>query len=433
MLTVKGLRYRFFLFLISVVVLVSVVSCSGPEIDQPEAKYVPVKVMLVEKSSIENIAQYTGLIKPNQVAYAVAAIPGKVSSCFFEVGDRVAKGDLLFTIDSTEIEDSIRVLEEQLKVAEANLSMAQTGAVAAMGSAYESQKLQLETQLKSAENNYTAAKDAFDSATLLMEAQLINRLQYNQIKNQFQQAKNALDSAIKAYDLYVSKISKDSMDAANEQLKQAQASRDMLKLQIESARKKLDYTQVTAPIDGIIASKDIVTGCLISNTSVPYTIMDSDTVQVVISVTEQVINKLNKGDKLQVSVPSVEEGNFTGIVTTVSPAVDPKTLTYNIHIEIPNKGNRIKPGMTAKVDILTERHENSIVVPLSSILTDENGSFAYIVRNNFSEKRPVSTGIINKDQIEILGGIDAGELLVVKGQQFLSENDPVIISGEVTE
>jgi RND family efflux transporter MFP subunit len=433
MLSAKGFKYNAILFVISVFLLVSVISCTNQSnTNNPTEKHVPVTIMPIAKSSIESSSEYTGLVKPKELAYAVTAIPGKVSSSFFEVGDRVSKGDLLFTIESTEIEDGIRVLEEQLKVAEANLSMAKTGVVSAIGSSYESQKLQLKTALKSAEDNYTAAKEAFDAATLLMEAKLINRLKYNQIKNQFQQSKNALEASIEAYELYESKISKDTQSAANEQLKQAQASCDMLRLQIESARKKLEYTYVTSPIDGIIASKDIVTGCLISNTAVPYTIMDADTIQVVISVTEQVINKVKKGDKLNISLSSIDAGHFTGVVTTVSPAVDPKTLTYSINIEIANKGNIIKPGMTAKVDILTEYHENSIVVPHCAILKDDGGSFAFIVENNRAVKRSVSTGISNKDQIEILGGLDAGELLVVKGQQFLNQNDPVTISGEVS-
>lgn len=70
----------------------------------------------------------------------------------------MAKGDILFSIDSTEIKSNIKVLEEQLKVAKANISLAENAVISAMGSGYESQRLQLESALTSAEHNYTAAK-----------------------------------------------------------------------------------------------------------------------------------------------------------------------------------------------------------------------------------------------------------------------------------
>ena len=428
MFTTKSITHTFIPFLIFILVIFSIASCSeSSKPNDPNKNNVPVTVMRVTKGTIENITQYAGLIQPKKLAYVVTAIPGKVSSTFFEVGDRVHEGDLLFTVDSTEIEDNIHVLEEQLKVAEANLSLAQAGVVAAAGSQYESQKIQLKTALKSAEDNFTAAKAAFDNATLYHEVGVINEFQYNQIKNQFKQAQNALESTNQAYELYETKVSIETHAVASNQLKQAQASYDMLKLQIENTRKKLSYTQITSPIDGMILSKEIISGCMISNTMVPYTIMDADTIQVAIAVTEQVINTIKKGEELDILIASVKSEPFKGVVFTVSPAVDQKTLTYSILIDVQNKDYVIKPGMTGKVGILTECHENSVLVPLSSILTNDNGSFVYTIENNHAIMKPVLTGITNKDKVEILEGIDAGEFLVVKGQQFLSQNDPVTL------
>ena len=242
-----------------------------------EKQNIPVSIMRVYKGDIINSVQLSGLVKPQKIAYAVAVIPGKVSSAFFEVGDMVKQGDTLFTVDSAEIEDSIRVLEEQKKVAEANLSLAKTGAVAACGSKYNSGKLELSTNLSIAENNYYAAKEAFDNATVLFNLGIINSFQYNGIKNPNNQTKIALDAAIEALDIYVRESSVDAIAYAKDQLKQAQAAYDMLEIQIESAKKKLSYTRVTAQISGMIATKDISTGCIISNTVIPLTIINFDT------------------------------------------------------------------------------------------------------------------------------------------------------------
>lgn len=431
----RSSRQRSFSCLLLIVLFFTFFSaCSGSnQTDDSSSAPTPVRVIPVTRGDIDNYTLYTGIVKPEKQVPVVSAISGLVSASYFEVGDRVKKGDLLFTVKSDEIEDSIRILEEQLKAAEANIALAETGVEAAMGSGFEAQKLQYESALKSAEYNYVFAKKLLDSSTLLYEAKKISVFEYDKIKNQFEQAQNALETARNSYELYIDSVSKDTAKSASDQLNQARAAYDTLKMQLDSAKKKLDYTKVTSPIDGIIAGKEIITGSLISNTMVPYVIIDMDTVQIAISVTEQVINKIKKGDMLEISIPAAGHQPFRGEVRTVSPAPDGKTLTYSVLIDVPNEENTIKPGMTAKVRILTEQRKNTILVPLNSVLSDNYGKFVFIIKNDIAEKRAVDTGIIKDDMVEILGGIETGELLVIKGQQFLKHNSAVTIAGEGLE
>ena len=322
------------------------------------------------------------------------------------------------------------MLEEQLKVAKANISLAETKMVSAMESGYESQKLQLKSALISAEHNYEAAKRTFDSATILHEKKIINSLKYYEIKNQFEQAKNALQTADYAYQLYINKMAEEEINLSNQQLKQAQASYNAVKLQIEMARQQLEHTHVKSPIDGIIASKDVFEGALVSNTMAPYVISETDTLQVAISVTEQVVNKIQQGSQLEIIIPAVGTGIFTGKITSVSPVIDAKTFSYDVLIDIPNRSNLIKPGMTAKVNIMVEKREDIILVPINSILTEDSGKYVFTVENNRAVKRFVDTGISNNDMVEITKGLETGHLIVVKGHQFLKHNDPVIVLQE---
>jgi len=221
--------------------------------------YKPVVTARVRTGAIQNVTAFTGMVRANQEAYVSAPFPGKVSEVFFEVGDKVTEGEILFTLSPDEIQDNIAILDEQLKVAQANVSLAENGVAAAWGSQYESQKIQLESALKSAEKNYIALKASYDEYLHLYEQKMITRQQFMEIKTRFEQAKIALNSAIDAYDLYVNQLSKENIDIADDQLIQAQASFDVIRLQLESARKKLDQTRVTAPISGVIGSKQIMT------------------------------------------------------------------------------------------------------------------------------------------------------------------------------
>ncbi|NMA66804.1 MAG: efflux RND transporter periplasmic adaptor subunit [Clostridiaceae bacterium] len=428
---IRNYIYRILINILLVICIFFLAACQSSDIKQSQDdKKTAVVVTPVVKGQLENYSYYTGIVKPGKIAYVISPISGRVDSEFFNIGDQVKKGDLLFTVDNSEIKDNISILESQLKVAEATLMAAQTGVVAVMSSEYESHKLELLSKLKSAEYNYSAAKTSLDRATIMLETGYISKLQYEEIKNQYNQAENLLKTALESYELYENYISKDTQAAAYDNLMQAEASYDLIKSQLESAKNKLSYTQITSPIDGVVANKDVVEGCMVSNSMVSFTIIDIDTVQVQISVTEQVINKISKGQKINVFIPSVKDAPFEGVVSAVSPSGNPNTLIYDVIIDIPNKNRTIKPGMTAKTAVLTELRQNCITVPAQSILSGENGNFVFTVENGLAIKKPVDTGITDQDRIEIINGLNAGDLLVIKGQHFLNHNDLVFIAQE---
>lgn len=430
MLYKKSFGYRIIHCLILLILTLSLLSCKKALKQKDDIDSIPVSIISVTKGTIVNTTQYMGLVKPKKTVYVTALISGIVSKAYFEMGDRVKKGDLLFTVDSTEIESNISILEEQLKVAKANVNLAKTGVTAAMGSNIESQKIQLESALKSAEHNFVALKNIFDNSAYLYEIKRIDSQRYYQIKNQYKQAENALLTAGRSYDLYINQLSGDEVNISNMQLEQAKAAYDAIELQVESSKKKLNHTRITSPIDGIIANKDIIEGAMISSMSVPYAIVDTDSVQISISVTEKIINNIVKGNNIPISIPAVGQKTFIGKVGTVSPAVDQKSFTYNVLIDLTNKDNLIKPGMTAKASILTEKHENVILVPLDSVISKNEEKYVFIVEKNKAVKKNVRTGITSHDKIEILEGLKCGESLIVKGQHLLRDSNSVKIVGE---
>ncbi|MGI6050198.1 MAG: efflux RND transporter periplasmic adaptor subunit [Acetivibrionales bacterium] len=431
MLTKKDFGCRLILSLFSLVLILSFFGCTGPQQREEENIYrVPVIVMSVKRGSIESSTQYTGIIKPKRIAYVASVIPGRVSEVCYELGQKVKRGDTLFTVDSKELEANIALLEEQLKVASANISLAETQVQSAMGSGHLSQKNQLEAALTSAEHNYTAAKKVYDAAVLLYEMDKITSIKFYQVKNQFEQAKNALKTADKAYNLYINQLSADVMNSSNQQLEQAKAAYDALKIQLESAREQLKYTYVKSPMDGIIAAKDILEGSLISNTMVPYVIADVDTVQVSVSVTENVINKIKLGQKIEIQIPAAGTGTFIGQISEISPVIDQTTFSYQVLIDVPNHNNLIKSGMTAKVHMQDKKLENVVLAPISAILNSDSGSYVFVVENNRAVKRFVDTGINNDKLIAITKGLQTGDRLIIKGQHYLNHYDPVTITQE---
>lgn len=430
----KGFGNRLVKCFVILVLISSFTACNkAKQYKDEDIHRIPVIVKPVQRGSLENVTEYTGIVKPKKMVYVASPISGQVERVNYEIGDRVKKGDILFSIDSREIESNIKLLEEQLKIAEVNVLLAESKVASAMKSGYESRKLQLESALTSAEHNFEAAKKAFDTATVLYEKKAIDILKYYEIKNQFEQAKNALKTADSSYQLYIDQLSEEEINLSNQQLKQAQASYNAIKIQIETAKQQLELTDIKSPIDGVVVSKDIFEGALISNTMTPYIISDTDTLQAVISVTEQAVNRIWEGSELKIVIPAAGKDAFSGKIVSVSPVIDAETFSYNVLIDIPNKNNLIKPGMTAKANIMSEKREDIIVVPVNSILTEDSGKYVFTIENDRAVKRFVDTGISNDDMVEITKGLEKDQLLVVKGHQFLRHNDPVIVLQEDTK
>jgi hypothetical protein len=131
----------------------------------------------------------------------------------------------------------------------------------------------------------------------------------------------------------------------------------------------------------------------------------------------------------RVSVDAFPGENFMGRIARVSPVLDPSTRTAPIEVEITNEQYRLKPGMYARVGIITESHPNALVVPTNA-LVDANGSRGvYLAVNNVAQFHPVKIGIEGNDRTEVLDGLDEGDHVVTTGAAGLRNGDPIILAG----
>lgn len=432
MIKVNASLKKRLMVLLSFVLLGTFASCAEPSPKEKAAdSYVPVSVVRIGTGSIKNVINCTGVVKAKEKAIVLPPFSGRVSEVFFNVGDSIKKGEILYTLEATEIEGGLNVLREQLKVAEANVSLAQNSVVAAWGSQYTSQKIQLEDAMRNAENNYLLLKNNFDDYTLQFNQGRITKQQYSEMKTQLKSASSALDSARSAYELYINQLSVENIQTADERLNQAQYTYDAMRYQIANEEKRLEHALVRSPIDGVVFSKNIAQGSMIPSGVIPYIIVSEDPVIVDLSITENIINKIKKGDRMSVQIMAADDKPFTGYVSTISPAINPMTLTYSIGIVIENPEGKIKAGMTARVAVQTDYHQNVLIIPLASVLSSDGESYVYIFESGKAVKRMIQTGLSNNRSIEVLDGLNKGDILVVKGQHYVNDQDIIrIVKGE---
>ena len=148
-----------------------------------------------------------------------------------------------------------------------------------------------------------------------------------------------------------------------------------------------------------------------------------------VNVIEKDLKQIGAGNSARVEVDAFPGESFEGRIARISPVLDPATRTASVEIEIPNGQFRLKPGMYARVGIVTDSHPNALVVPTNA-LVDVNGTRGvYLSVNNVASFRPVKTGIEGAMRTEILDGVADGDRVVTTGAAGLRNGDPIVLAG----
>ena len=216
-------------------------------------------------------------------------------------------------------------------------------------------------------------------------------------------------------------IAKQDLDNADAQMKVALAN-------FETAKTRLSYARITAPFAGIITRRFLDAGALVATSnSTLFTLMDIDSVKVMVNVLEKDVPQIIKGKSATVIVDAFPGKEYVGIITRLSQAIDLSTRTMAIEVGIPNLDHHLKPGMYATVTLTVAEHQNALTVPTQAILNDNNGMFVLVVQNNAAKRVTVQPGIERNSRTEILVGLTGDENIITVGQQLVRDGAAVTV------
>jgi membrane fusion protein, multidrug efflux system len=191
------------------------------------------------------------------------------------------------------------------------------------------------------------------------------------------------------------------------------------------ARLELDYTQIRAPIDGVVARRYIKLGSTLAVNDPAFRVTRLVPLLAYLHVPEREFRAIRAGQPATLVFDALQQEPVASTVTRVSPVVDPETGTFKVTIEIYDEGGRIKPGMFARVGIVHDRHENALLVPRSALVEDAGQSSLFVVEEGIAKRKLVTTGFASDGMVEILTGLEDGEQIVTVGQVGLRPDTPV--------
>ena len=194
--------------------------------------------------------------------------------------------------------------------------------------------------------------------------------------------------------------------------------------------------ETISPVEGIVGKVYLDKGAHVSEpgggSGTPLAqILNLDSVKIVIQVTEEDLPKVRLGQRAKIKVDAYPDRAFSGAITLVSPTLDNLARTANTEITIPNPNHLLKPGMFARVDLITNSPENLILVPRYTVLTEAGKKRVYVVKNGKAEERTVETGFSDGGFTYVKSGLSLQDSLVTLGQNQLKPGDKVrIVKGE---
>ncbi|TCV74595.1 HlyD family secretion protein [Neorhizobium sp. R1-B] len=328
----------------------------------------------------------TGTIKPVQEVYVQPLVEGlSIKMLNADIGDEVKADSVLATLN----EDALLLEKSQL---EANKAKAEAGLAQ-----YKAQVIEAEANLADATRQRDRTKRLSQSGTSTV--------------SQVEQAEALVE------------VRQAQLNAAKQSVAVGDSDIKVVEAQIEDIDLKLARTGVKAPVSGVVSARSAKVGAIASGTGEPlFTIIRDGAIELVADLSETDIQKIKVGQKALVSVAGGKT-KIEGKVRLVSPTVDAATRLGAVHIVI-NDESGARAGMYASAEIVVTE-TSALALPLSAVITGRDGSSARKVEDNVVKQVKIETGIQDGGFVQVVSGLEAGDLVVAKAGAFVRDGDKI--------
>lgn len=334
------------------------------------------ETVAVVSRTVERTSRLPGEFLPYQSVDVRARVTGFVESVEVDRGSVVKKGQLLAVLSAPEMKAQIAEAESKVQTA-------------------ESQRAEAEAKLLAAQTTYQHLKAAAETPGVV--------------------AGNELELAAKA------------ADAARAQVRAGENSIQAAKSSATALKDLEAYLQVTAPFDGVITDRYVHPGALVGPSSGgPLLRLEQNRrLRLVVSVPESDVSGIVKGARVHFTVPAFKGQSFTGTVARISHALDVKTRTMPVELDVDNSHGLLAPGMYPEVTWPVRRARPSLLVPPTSVVTTTERTFVIRTGAGKAEWVSVSKGSPSGDLLEVFGSLAAGDVIVRRASDEIRDGAPL--------
>ena len=211
------------------------------------------------------------------------------------------------------------------------------------------------------------------------------------------------------------------------QLDQRLTQADRSRLNRDLAMINLRKSFISSPLKGTVKIRHVKVGEFVRKGDPLVEILDLDKVLVKVNIPEQEIMEIREGENVEVELYALSDRQFLGTVKTIGLEADSRSRTFPVEIMVDNQKRELRPGMLARVTFSKKISDEQIVVPRHTILERDNGRVVFLVDQDKAVKRMISTGQSLQDRVQVMEGLNVGDLLVVEGHTKLTDGEPIRI------
>lgn len=227
-------------------------------------------------------------------------------------------------------------------------------------------------------------------------------------------------------------LTKSDMDGAKAQLDNSQALLEGAKAQLADANLALKDSVLTSPSNGVVIKRLVEVGSLVGPGTPAFVLADLDSLKAVFGAPDVLLPQLRIGEPLTLTSDAFP-GSFTGRVTAIASAADPRSRVFDVEVSFPNPGLRMKPGMIVTVKFAnTHPPEGIPVVPLGSIVRSRQNPDGYAVfvvddesGKSVCHSREVTLGGALNNAVVVTSGLHPGEKVITSGATLVSDGESV--------
>lgn len=383
---------------IGVVLIIGIISFSrrGRASESTAAEIPAASVTTVERGSISHVLNLAGQFQAYQVIDVHPKVSGFIRKIYVDIGDKVRAGQTLAILEVPE-------LQAQLAGTVAEVARSKDEIVRA------------QHDVARAEAEYTAlhADNVRMQAAAKAQPGLIAQQELDDT-----QSKDLSSAA--------------QVDAAKAALSAAQGAAQVARANNERVGAIQGYTNVVAPLDGVITWRYADTGALIqsgtdsNNQALPIVkLSESGLLRLRLPVPEDAVKYIHVGDEMEIRVDALNR-SFTGKVVRFTRNVNFETRTMETEVDVVNKDLSIDPGMYADIQLVLDHANNVLTIPVEALILRGTKQVVYVVDSeNRVHERAVQVGLQGSKLAEIKSGLSQGERVIVGGQAKYQEGESV--------
>lgn len=392
-----------------------------------EAK--PVVVARVVEAEVKSGQRAVGAVHPLRTSTIGSAIDGRVAQFLVNEGEPVKKGQLLAQLLTETLQIEEAVAKAELDLYQQRLAELQNGSRPEDIAEAEANKQSAEAAVKNAENKLKRIRSLEER----------NAASTEELDDAMEQA-DAAKFALKATEALLKRI-KDGPRV--ETIAQAKAQVELQLQRLNLATDRIAKSKIIAPFDGYVSAEFTEVGAWISRGDPIAEVIEMNEVEIVAPVTAEAVVNLRKGDLVRVEFPELPEELLTGTIERIVPLAATRARTFPVHIRIQNKIRNGTPmllaGMLARVDLPAGKRQTLPLVPKDALVLNGNDRAVFVFRpgkdkdTGTAQKVSVDLGVAVDDQIQVRGGIKAGDRVVVVGNERLTPNAQVRVVRKLGE